>query len=301
MKRKVMICCAITGGSDNYRRSKAVPVTPEQIAESAIEAAHKGASVVHIHVRDPETGAASMDVGLYREVYGAVRAAVPDLVINLTTGIGGRFVPSEADPSVADAGTTIVTPQRRAQHVLELRPDACSLDMGTMNLGSTPFLNTPAHIRTIAALAREAGTMTELEVFDAGHIELAKSMMAAGEVCEPGLFQLCLGVSWGAPATVDSISYLSRLLPPKAIWFAFGVGRDQFPVVAMTMLLGGHVRVGLEDNLYLEQGVPAQSNAQLVMKAANIIELLGGEVACRADARQLLGLEANRPSLAAIN
>lgn len=301
MKRKVMICCAITGGSENYKRSKAVPVTPDQIAESAIGAAKAGASVVHIHVRNPETGAASMDVRLYEDVYRAVRDAAPDLVINLTTGIGGRFVPSEVDPSVADVGTTIVTPERRAEHVVKLRPDACSLDMGTMNLGNTAFLNTPAHIRTIAALANRSGVMTELEVFDAGHIELAKSMMAAGDIAGPGLFQLCLGVSWGAPATMDTMSYLSRLLPPDAHWFAFGVGRHQFPVVAMTTLLGGHVRVGLEDNLYLDEGVMAESNAQLVEKAAQLVAMLGCEVATSTDARMLLGLNACAHEMAAIN
>lgn len=301
MKRKVMICCAITGGSENYKRSKAVPVTPEQIATSAIDAAHSGASVVHIHVRNPETGAASMDVGLYAEVYHAVRAAVPDLVINLTTGIGGRYMPSKADPSIADIGTTIVTPERRAEHVVALRPDACSLDMGTMNLGSTAFLNTPDHIRAIAACAREAGAMTELEVFDAGHIELAKSMIAAGDIDGPGLFQLCLGVSWGAPATIDSMTYLCRLLPPEAIWFAFGVGRHQFPVAALTALLGGHVRVGLEDNLYLEEGVMAESNAQLVRKAGQIVKMLGFEVARPTEAREMLSLTSNYKSLAAVN
>jgi uncharacterized protein (DUF849 family) len=301
MKRKVMICCAITGGSENYKRSKAVPITPEQIATSAIEAAHSGASVVHIHVRNPETGEASMDVARYREVYEAVRTAVPDLIINLTTGIGGRFMPSKADPSIADVGTTIVTPERRVEHVVALQPDACSLDMGTMNLGSTAFLNTPDHIRTIAAHARQAGAMTELEVFDAGHIELAKSMIAAGDIEGPGLFQLCLGVSWGAPATIDSMSYLCRLLPPEALWFAFGVGRHQFPVVALTTLMGGHVRVGLEDNLYLEEGVMAVSNAQLVRKAGQMVKMLGCEVARPTEARELLGLKSNYHSLAAVN
>lgn len=288
MKRKVMLCCAITGGSDNHLKSDAVPVSPAAIIESALGAAEAGASIVHVHVRDPETGKASMALDLYRQVYDAIRAGAPDLLINLTTGIGGRYVPGTDDVLVPGPGTTLSSPQARAQHVAALCPDACSLDMGTMNLGSSAFINTPSHIAEIAAMARTAGAIAELEVFDAGGIELAKAMIADGRLDGPGLFQLCMGVSWGAPATPASLMFLASLLPPEALWFAFGVGRHQFPIVAQTILLGGHVRVGLEDNLYLDQGVPAETNAQLVAKAADIIRLLGCDVATASEARQML-------------
>lgn len=288
MKRKVMLCCAITGGSDNHLKSDAVPVSPAAIIESALGAAEAGASIVHVHVRDPETGKASMALDLYRQVYDAIRAGAPDLLINLTTGIGGRYVPGTDDVLVPGPGTTLSSPQTRAQHVAALCPDACSLDMGTMNLGSAAFINTPSHIAEIAAMARTAGAIAELEVFDAGGIELAKAMIADGRLDGPGLFQLCMGVSWGAPATPASLMFLASLLPPEALWFAFGVGRHQFPIVAQTILLGGHVRVGLEDNLYLDQGVPAETNAQLVAKAADIIRLLGCDVATASEARQML-------------
>lgn len=288
MKRKVMICCAITGGSDNHLKSAAVPVTPAAIVESALGAAAAGASIVHIHVRDRETGKASMALDLYREVFSAIRAGAPDLVVNLTTGIGGRYVPGTDDVLVPGPGTTLSSPRARAQHVATLHPDACSLDMGTMNLGSAAFINTPPHIAEIAAIARAAGAIAELEVFDAGGIELAKAMMADGRLDGPGLFQLCMGVSWGAPATSASLMFLASLLPPDALWFAFGVGRHQFPIAAQTVLLGGHVRVGLEDNLYLDLGVPAETNAQLVEKAADIIRLLGCDVATAVEARRLL-------------
>jgi uncharacterized protein (DUF849 family) len=287
-----MVCCAITGGSENHKRSAAVPVTPDQIADSAIEAAEAGASIVHIHVRDPATGAASMDNGLYSYVYKRIRESVPDLVINLTTGIGGRYVPGEVDPLLPGEGTTLTTPEMRASHVQKLRPDACSLDMGTMNLGNAAFINTPGHIRAIAAIAKEAGSKTELEVFDAGNIELAKAMIQSGDIEGPGLFQLCLGVSWGAPATIGSLLYLSSLLPENATWFAFGVGRNQFPVVAQSILTGGHVRVGLEDNLYLDEGLMAGSNAELVRKAVQIVELLGAKPASNSETRAMLNLQA---------
>jgi uncharacterized protein (DUF849 family) len=290
MQRKVMISCAVTGSADTPARNPAVPVTPTQIAASAVEAAKAGAAIVHIHVRDPNTGKPSMDRGLYREVVERIRSSGTDVLINLTTGPGARFVPGEADPLTPGPGTTLTRPEERVRHVLELRPELCSLDMGSFNMGERVFVNTPAHLQKMATAIRNAGVMPELEVFDTGHLLLAKKFIEQGYVRPPGLFQICLGISWSQPATPEAMIYMRNLLPPDCVWFAFGISLHQFPMVAQTVLLGGHPRVGLEDNIYLEKGVLAPSNAALVEKAARIVETLGDHVATPAEARKILGL-----------
>jgi 3-dehydrocarnitine:acetyl-CoA trimethylamine transferase len=292
MQRKVMISCAVTGSADTPGRNPAVPVTPQQIAQSAIDAAGAGAAIVHIHVRDPQTTRPSMDIALYREVVDRVRASGIDVLINLTTGPGARFVPGEDDPERPGRGTTMKRPAERVRHVLELRPDICSLDMGSLNMGPHVFINTPAHLEAMAAAIRDAGVLPELEVFETGHLLLAKRMIETGHIKPPGMFQICLGISWGQPATPEAMSYMRTLLPPSSPWFAFGISLHQFPMAAQAVLLGGHPRVGLEDNLYLEKGKLAPSNAALVEKAARIVEILGDSVASPADARQMLGLKA---------
>jgi 3-dehydrocarnitine:acetyl-CoA trimethylamine transferase len=290
MQRKVMISCAVTGSADSPGKNPAVPVTPAQIAASCIDAAKAGAAVVHIHVRDPKTTKPSMDGAHYREVVERIRASGTDVLINLTTGPGARFMHDPNDPTKASPDSTLRGPQERVKHVVELRPDVCSLDMGSLNMGSRVFINTPDHLQTMAIAIREAGVMPELEVFETGHLLLAKKFIEAGYVKGPGMFQICLGISWGQPATPEAMSYMRNLLPAGSPWFAFGISLHQFPMVAQTVLLGGHVRVGLEDNLYLEKGKLAPSNAALVEKAGKIIEILGDQVATPAEARQILSL-----------
>ena len=292
MQRKVMIACAVTGSADTPGRNPAVPVTPAQIAASAIDAAKAGAAIVHIHVRDPQTTRPSMDGALYREVVERIRASGTDVLINLTTGPGARFIPGVDDPLKPAPGSTLSLPAERVRHVVELAPEICSLDMGSMNMGGQVFINTPAHLEAMAVAIRDAGVTPELEVFEAGHLMLARRLIETGHVKPPGLFQICLGISWGQPASSEAVAYMRGLLPPDCVWFAFGISLYQFPMAAQTVLLGGHVRVGLEDNLYLEKGKLTPSNAALVEKAVKIIEILGDHVATPADARQMLGLRA---------
>jgi len=292
MQRKVMISCAVTGSADTPGRNPAVPVTPAQIAQSAIDAAKAGAAIVHIHVRDLKTMRPSMELSLYSEVVERIRESGTDVLINLTTGPGARFVPGEDDPQKPGPGTTIKSPAERVRHVVKLKPDICSLDMGSMNMGPHVFVNTPPHLEAMAIAIRDAGVLPELEVFETGHLLLAKRLIETGHVKAPGMFQICLGISWAQPATPEAMSYMRSLLPPSSPWFAFGISLHQFPMVAQAVLLGGHPRVGLEDNIYLEKGKLAPSNAALVEKAGKIIEILGDIVASPADARAMLGLQA---------
>jgi uncharacterized protein (DUF849 family) len=290
MQRKVMIACAVTGSADTPGKNAAVPVTPAQIAQSAIDAAKAGAAIVHIHVRDPQTTRPSMDVALYREVVERIRSSGIDVLINLTTGPGARFAPGAEDPLKAGPATNLKPPAERVRHVLELRPEICSLDMGSMNMGGYVFVNTPTTLEAMAVAIRDAGVIPELEVFETGHLLLAKRMIETGHIKAPGLFQICLGISWGQPATPEAMTYMRGLLPQNSPWFAFGISLHQFPMVAQAVLLGGHVRVGLEDNIYLGKGKLAPSNAALVEKARGIIEILDDHVATPADARQMLGI-----------
>jgi uncharacterized protein (DUF849 family) len=292
MARKVIISCAVTGSADTPGRNPAVPVTPAQIAASALDAAKAGAAIVHIHVRDPQTAKPSMEIAHYREVVERIRASGSDVLINLTTGPGARFTHDETDPSKPGADSVLKSPEQRVRHVVELKPDICSLDMGSLNMGDRVFVNTPNHLQKMAEAIKDAGVMPELEVFETGHLLLAKNFIDKGYVKPPGMFQICLGISWGQPATPEAMTYMRNLLPPEAPWFAFGISLHQFPMVAQSVLLGGHPRVGLEDNLYLEKGKLAPSNAALAEKAANIIDILGDSVATPREARQILGLAA---------
>jgi uncharacterized protein (DUF849 family) len=289
MHRKVMISCAVTGSADTPGRNPAVPVTPQQIAESAIDAAKAGAAIVHIHVRDPQTTRPSMEFDHYREVVERIRDSGTDVVINLTTGPGARFLPGLDDPFKVGPGTTLRSVEQRVQHVVRLRPEICSLDMGSMNMGNNVFVNSVGYLEAMATAIGEAGIVPELEVFETGHLLLAKRMIETGHIKPPGMFQICLGISWAQPATPEAMAYMRSLLPPDSPWFAFGISLHQFPMAAQAVLLGGNVRVGMEDNIYLERGKLAPSNAALVEKAAKIIEILGDHVATPADARQMLG------------
>jgi uncharacterized protein (DUF849 family) len=285
---KVIITCAITGNLTRPEQSPFLPITPRQIADSALEAAEAGASIAHIHVRDPETGRPSMSIDLYRDVMDRIRAKNPKLIINLTTGPGGRFVPSEEDPKVAGPGTTLMAPEKRVEHVEILRPEICTLDLNTMNSGGQVVINTPTNVRKMAARIRAVGVMPELELFDSGDCHLARDLIAEGVLQGPGLFSLVLGVKYGFDASSETMLYGRSLLPPGAIWSGFGIGRAEFPMVAQAWLFGGHVRVGMEDNLYLSKGVLAKSNAELVTHAAAILKSLGASIASPAEARAML-------------
>jgi uncharacterized protein (DUF849 family) len=289
MNRKVMISCAVTGSADTPGRNPAVPVTPQQIAESAIGAAKAGAAIVHIHVRDPQTTRPSMEFDHYREVFDRIRSSGVDVVINLTTGPGGRFVPGLDDPFKVGSATMMRSAQERVQHVVRLKPEICSLDMGSMNMGNTVFVNSVGYLEAMVTAIGEAGVVPELEVFEAGQVLHARKLLETGHLKPPGMFQLCLGISWAQPATPEAMTYMRSLLPQGSPWFAFGISLYQFPMVAQAVLLGGNVRVGMEDNIYLERGKLAPSNAALVEKAAKIIEILGDHVATPAEARQMLG------------
>jgi uncharacterized protein (DUF849 family) len=290
MSRKTVITCALTGSFDTPSKNPAVPVTPEEIATSALDAAKAGAAVVHIHVRDPKTTKPSMELSLYREVVERIREKDDEVILNLTTGPGGRFIPDAAEPRKAGEGTTLTTPAARMRHIEELKPPICTLDVATMNFGEHAFLNVPAHLREMADRAKAVGAKPEIEVFDLGHVELAKRLIAEGHLAEPPLFQICLGIPYGAPATPETLILMRDQLPKNAAWSAFGISRAEFPMVAVTVAAGGNVRVGLEDNLYLGRGKLAPSNAALVERAATIIELLDGSVASPVEAREIFGL-----------
>jgi len=275
MAKEAIVTAALTGGHMNFQNHPNFPITPEQIAREAIEARQAGAAVAHIHVREPD-GSRSGNPAYFREVVERIRDADCDILINLTTGEGARFIPGDDDPKVAGPGSTLASPETRLRHVLELRPDICTLDCGTMNFGEAVFMNTSAHLRKMAEMIKDAGVKPEIEVFEAGHIRQAIDLIDRGLIESPPLFQLCMGIPWGAPATPQMLQVMQSLLPQNANWAAFGISRWEFPIVAEAVNNGGHVRVGLEDNLYLEKGVFA-SNAQLVQKAVRIMRELDAE------------------------
>ncbi|OKI67258.1 NADPH:quinone reductase [Streptomyces sp. TSRI0445] len=291
MNQDVIITCALTGAGDTVGRSPHVPVTPEQIAASAVEAAGAGAAVVHIHVREPETGAPSRDPRLYREVVERIRETGTDVVINLTAGMGGDLVIDPEAPLRQLPGTDLVSGLDRLPHVEELLPDICTLDCGSLNFGdgSNLYVSTPDMLRTGAKRIQELGVRPELEIFDTGQLWFAKQLLAEGLLDDPTVFQLCMGIPWGAPADPGVLQSMVNMLPRGAQWASFALGWMQMPWVAQSILLGGHVRVGLEDNLYLGKGVKA-TNGQLVERAVRITESLGSRVATPDEAREKLGL-----------
>ena len=293
MNREVIVTCAVTGAGDTVGKHPGVPVTPQQIAAAALEAAAAGAAIAHIHVRDPKTGKGARDPALYREVVERIRGSGVDVVINLTAGMGGDFeVGPDEEPTRPGPSTDFVGPLERLVHIEELRPEICSLDCGSLNFGDDNLVvvNTPRHLRAGARRIRELGVRPELEIFDTGNLWFAKQMLAEGLIEEPPLFQLCMGIPWGMPADAALMKAVVGLLPPGANWTGFGIGRMQLPIAAQAVLLGGHVRVGLEDNLYLKRGVLA-SNGELVAKAVRTAHALGARVLGPAEARARLGLE----------
>lgn len=288
--QKIVITCAITGNLTKPEQTPHLPITPKQIADSALEAAEAGAAIAHIHVRDPETGRPSMEIDLYREVLDRIRAKNADLIINLTTGPGGRFVPSQDDPKVAAEGTTLMVPERRVDHIVALKPDICTLDLNTMNSGGQVVINTPENVRRMARVITEAGVKPEIELFDSGDIALLHDLVADGTLKGPLLTSFVMGVKYGFQPSPETVLYARGLLPADAAFTAIGIGRSAFQMVGQSYLAGGHVRVGLEDAVYIERGVLAPSNAALVEKARRLAEDLGAQIANPTEARRLLGL-----------
>jgi uncharacterized protein (DUF849 family) len=286
---KTIITVAVTGGVGDKSKHAALPVTPKEIADSALEAYSAGASVVHIHVRDPANAEPSMAFELYQEVFERIRAG-SDMVINLTTGAGARIVPDDSNPVGLGPGTTWSSPEKRTEHVVRLKPELCSLDVGSMNFGPRVFANMVPHVEEMARQIKDAGVKPELEVFELGHIRIANWLIEQGLVEGTPLFQLCLGIPWGVPANSKNMLIMKEALPEGAIWSGFAIGSDSFPMVAQSALLGGNVRVGFEDNFYLGRGLPAQNNAQLVEKAVQILRSLDREPATPKETRDILGL-----------
>jgi uncharacterized protein (DUF849 family) len=292
MNHDVMITCALTGAGDTVDKHPAIPVTPTQIAAAAVEAAKAGATVVHCHVRDPITGKGSRDPALYREVVARIRDSGVDIIVNLTAGMGGDLeIGAGETPLAFGPATDLVGPLARLVHVEELLPDICTLDCGTLNFGDgdTIYVSTPAALRAGAKRITELGVKAELEIFDTGHLWFANQMIKEGLLRDP-LFQLCLGIPWGAPADTTTMKAMVDNLPAGATWAGFGIGRMQMPMAAQAVLLGGHVRVGLEDNLWLDKGVPA-SNGSLVERVIKLIQCMGARSMSPAAGRVKMGLK----------
>lgn len=290
---KIILSCAVTGNAPFNRKHPNFPVTPAQIAAACVEAAEAGAAIAHIHVRDPETGGGSRDPKLFKEVVDRLRDSGRDILINLTGGLGAFYKPDPANDSRAMPDSDVASVDERMEHLELCRPDIASLDINTSNQteGGEEFIymNSTQTLRAMAARYQALGIKPELEVFGAGDIEFGKAMIAEGLIDGPPMFQFVLGVNWCAKADTLGMYYMKQLLPTNAVWGALGIGREEMPVVAQTAILGGNIRVGLEDNLYLEKGVFA-TNGQLVERARSIVHQLGYECANVAETRQILGM-----------
>ena len=293
MKKEVFITCAVTGSGDTVGKSDLVPVTPKEIAGAAIEAAKAGAAIAHCHVRDPETGAPARDIDLYREVVDRIRSADTDVIINLTAGMGGDIIIGGPEKPLPLAnGTDMVSASERTHHVTELLPEICTLDCGTMNFGHGDYImaNTPSMLRAMAAQMMAAGVRPEIEIFDTGHLVMAKDLCKEGLIDNPVMVQLCMGIPYGAPDDPGTLLSMVNNLPDDWIFSAFSIGRNQLPYAALAPIVGGNVRVGLEDNIYLSYGKLA-TNAQLVERAVTILEAMNVKVMTTADTRVLLDLK----------
>jgi uncharacterized protein (DUF849 family) len=286
---RVLITAAVTGNLTTPDQTPHLPITPEEIADACLGAAEEGAAIAHIHVREPGSGKPSMKLEYYAEVVTRIRARNRALIINLTTGPGGRFVPSEDDPKVAAPGTTLMRPESRVAHVAALRPEICTLDLNTMNSGGQVVINTPGNVRRMAKVMTESGVKPEIELFDSGDIALMHDLLKDGALQGPQLASFVMGVKYGFQPSPETVVYARNLLPPNAAFTAIGIGRATFPMVAQSVLAGGHARTGLEDAVYLDKGVLAESNATMVSKARRIIEDLGSQVMSPAEARVMLG------------
>ena len=298
INREVFITCAVTGSGATQDRSPHVPRSPGQIAKSAIDAAKAGAAIVHCHVRDPQTGAPSRDPALYRELTERIRDAETDVVLNLTAGMGGDMVfgPTESPLPLNPKGTDMAGASERMRHVAQCLPEICTLDCGTMNFAEADYVmtNTPGMLRAMGGMMTELGVKPEIEAFDTGHLWFARQLVEEGTLAPNALVQLCMGVPWGAPDDLNTFMAMVNNVPADWNWSAFALGRNQMPFVAAAVLAGGNVRVGLEDNLWLGKGQLA-TNAQLVERAATIIENLGSRVIGPQEVRTKLGLTKRAP------
>ena len=292
MLPKIVITCAVTGNLTSREQHPQLPVTPQEIADACLGAADAGAAVAQIHVRDPATGAPSMEIALYEEVVALIRAQNPQLILNLTTGPGGRFQPSEHDPRVPGPRTNLTVPEKRVEHIARIRPDISTLDLNTMNSGREVVINTPDNVRRMAKVIRAAGAKPEIELFDSGDIALLNDLVADGTLAPAPLCSIVMGVKYGFQCSPETLLYARNLLPQGAVFTGFGIGRFAFPMVAQSWLAGGHVRIGMEDAVLIERGVLAPSNAAMVTKARTIVEAMGGQIASTAEARALFGLPA---------
>ena len=286
---KVFITCAITGNLTLPEQTPFLPITPEEIADSALGAAEMGAAIVHLHVREPGSGKPSMEIAYYQDVVARIRDRNTDVILNITTGPGGRFVPSDEDPKIFGPGTTLLAPEKRVEHIALLRPEICTLDLNTMNSGGQVVINTPTNVRRMAKVIHEAGVRPEIELFDSGDIALMHDLIHDGTLKKAPLCSFVMGVAYGFQPSPETVLYARNLLPSDATFTAIGIGRHAFTSVAQSYLAGGHVRVGLEDGVYLSRGVLAESNAALVEKARRMVEDLGGQIASARDTRALLG------------
>ena len=289
MNSEVILTCAVTGGSDVKDKHPDLPITPEQIATAAIEAAKAGAAVAHIHVRDPETGLPGRNLELYKETAKLIRSSDTDVILNITTGMGGDLVPDEANPSMAGPGSDMISAAERVQHIEAIKPEICTLDCGSFNYSFTAYVATMDMLRESAKRIQKTGVRPEIEAFELGHIWQAKQLMKEGLLDNKALFQLCMGIPFGAEGTTRNVVTMFDAMPTGVTWGAFGIGRQEMPMLAQSVIMGGNARVGLEDNLYLERGVLA-SNAQLVERAKEIIERLGSKLATPEEARKQLDL-----------
>ena len=294
---KVFITCAITGSGSSQDRSHHVPRSPEQIANSAIAAAQAGAAIVHCHVRDPETGVPSRDLGLYREVTDRIRASDVDMVLNLTAGMGGDIVFGSPDSPLPLSNTTdMASAAERVAHIAECLPEICTLDCGTMNFAEADYVmtNTPGMLKAMGSMMEDLGVKPEIEAFDTGHLWLAKNLVEKGILKSPALVQLCMGISWGAPNDLNTFMAMVNNVPNGWNWSAFSIGRNEMPYVAASVLAGGNVRVGLEDNLWLGKGELA-TNEALVARAVTIVEAMGSSIMGPTEVREKLGLTKRMP------
>lgn len=289
--KRTILTCAVTGNLTKPEMNPNLPITPEQIADSALEAADAGAAIVHLHVRQPETGAPSMELAYYREAVERIRAKNDALIINLTTGPGGRYHPSDEDPAVAGPRTNLTHPEKRVAHVVELRPEVATLDLNTMTFGSEVVINFPPSVRKMAAAMYESGVKPELEFFDSGDINLARDLIAEGVLRTPAMACFVLGVKYGFAATAETMLHARSILPDDIEWTGFGVGRSAFPMLVQSWILGGNVRIGMEDTVHIGKGELTDGNGALVEKARSLIGQLGGELASADEARERLGLD----------
>ena len=292
--RKTVISCAITGNLTKPESNPNLPWSPREIATASLEAANAGASIVHIHVREPDTGEPSMRLELYAEAVELIRQRNTELIINLTTGPGGRYQPSPDNPAVAGPRTNFLLPSKRMEHIVALKPDVCTLDLNTMVFGGEVVINTPENLEVMAEIAYDSGVTPELELFDSGDIQLALDLLGKGVIRAPAMINIVLGVKYGFPSTPETLSFAKSMLPPNSFWGAFGIGKQAFPTLAQSFLMGGHVRIGMEDTTYLARGVPTSGNAELVEKGRWIVEKLGGEIATSGETREMLGISNTR-------